>query len=295
MSWLINPTQLEKFRKNQRNILILDASFHMPHENRNAHQEFIEKHIPGAQFFDINIFSDPTTDVPHMLIQDEKLIGEKMGALGIRDDCKIIFYDNSDLHSACRALWMFKMFGHNPFLLYILDGGLAAWDKFSDKFESGNPSVSAKTYQACFQPQYLRTLAQMKNNEQHPTEQVLDLRHPIRFVGGVEPRPDVRLGHIPGSFSFPYFTMYEADGRLKSFDKIRQQMQSIGIELESPMIATCGSAITAPILDFVLDLMEHKNHAVYDGSWAEWGREKLYAGETSLAERPVATCLASPE
>ena len=105
----------------------------------------------------------------------------------------------------------------------------------------------------------------------------------------------MRLGHIPESYSFPFFTMYDADHRLKSLDKIKQQMATIGIDITSPIISTCGSGITAPILDFVLDLMEHPQHAVYDGSWSEWGSEKLFAGEMSLAERPVATCLDSPK
>lgn len=291
MSWLINPAQLDKFRKSQKNLIIFDASVHLAAANRDAYQEFIATHIPGAQFFDIDIFSDTTTSVPHMLIHDEKLISEKLSALGVRNDYKIIFYDNSELHSAYRALWMFKVFGHNPFQLYVLDGGLPAWLKYSNKTETGEVKPSAKTYTASFQPQYLRTLQQMKENIHHPTHQVVDLRHPIRFVGGPEARPQMRAGHIPGSFSFPYFTMFDGENCLKPIDKIRQQMETVSIDLNSPIIATCGSAITASILDFVLDLLEHKDHALYDGSWSEWGFDGLYANEASLAERPVATCL----
>src|SRR6185312_3004041 len=114
MAWLINAAQLDKFRKSQKSLIILDASWHLPDSGRNAKQEFIEKHIADAQFFDLTLFNDPTNPIPNMLIHDENLINEKLGNLGIRDDFKIIFYDNSDLHSACRALWMFRIFGHNP-------------------------------------------------------------------------------------------------------------------------------------------------------------------------------------
>jgi len=293
MSWLINAEQLDKFRKSQKSLIIFDASLHLGDENhRNAQQEFTEKHIPDAKFFDIELFSDPNTDLPHMLIQDEKLISEKLSALGVRNDYKIIFYDNSTLRTSCRALWMMKMFGHNPFQLYILDGGLNAWIQYNNKTESGAPNYSPKQYTATFQSQFIRTLSQMKENVKHPKEQVVDVRHSIRFIGGKEPRPGLRAGHIPGSFCFPFFTMFDRDTQLwKPLDKIRRQLKGISLDLNYPIISTCGSAITAPILDFALDLLEHKNHSVYDGSWTEWGAEKLYSGEIDLSERPVETCL----
>src|SRR5687767_4248989 len=114
MPWLITPAQLDKFRKSQKSVAILDASWHLPNTQRDAKNEFVEKHIIDAQFLDLNLFHDTQTNVPNMLIRDEKLISERLGALGIRDDFKIIFYDNSDLHTACRALWMLRVFGHNP-------------------------------------------------------------------------------------------------------------------------------------------------------------------------------------
>lgn len=289
MPWLINTAQAEKFRKSQKSLIILDASFHMPSENRHAEQEFLEKHLPGAQFFDIHAFSDPQSTVPNQLLKDEQLISEKLGNLGIRNDYKIIFYDNSDLHSACRALWMMKMFGHNPHQLYVLDGGLAAWENHIGKIEAGKSLVTPKKYSAQVQSHYVRTLMQMKENFLHPKEQIVDVRHPVRYAGGKEPRPGVRCGHIPGSLSFPYTSLFEKSGKFLSLDKIRTLLISVGIDLSSPIITTCGSGITAPILDFLLDIMNHKQHAVYAGSWAEWGAEQLYPGETSLDERPVAT------
>ncbi|MHB1948921.1 MAG: sulfurtransferase, partial [Gammaproteobacteria bacterium] len=262
---------------------------------RDAKQEFQDKHIIGAQFFDIDAFSDPAANLPHQLLLDEKNISEKLGEMGVRNDYKIIFYDNSDLHSAARALWMMKVFGHNPHQLYILDGGLAAWEKYVGKVESGKSSVTSKKYTAKIQPQFIHTLAQMKEAYQHPFEQIVDVRNALRFAGGPEPRPGLRLGHIPGSISFPYTSFFDKSGTFLPLEKIRSLLVSVAVDLRAPIIASCGSGVTAPILDFVLDIAGHKQHAVYDGSWSEWGTEKLYPGETSLDERPVTTSVEHDE
>jgi len=293
MPWLINAAQLDKFRKNQKNLLIFDASWHMPSTERDAKKEYTEKHIIGAQFFDIKLFSDPNPELPHknMLIRDEALISEKLGAQGIRNDFKIIFYDNSSLHTSCRALWMLKSFGHNPQLLYVLDGGLAAWERYGGKTESGEPNVTARQYKASFQEEFIRTLAQMKFNEKEPHEQVVDVRHAVRFAGGPEERPGLRPGHIPDSFSFPYITLFDKNNCWRPLEKIRQQLVGIGLDLQTPIVSTCGSGTSAPILNFTLDILGHTNNAVYNGSWTEWGAEKLYPGENSVEERPVKTSL----
>ncbi|MDR3491068.1 MAG: sulfurtransferase [Gammaproteobacteria bacterium] len=293
MSWLINSAQLDKFRKNQKNVILFDASFHMPDEQRDAKTEFLTQHIAGAQFFSIDDFSDPDPAAPHthMLLQDEKILSEKLSALGVRNDAKIIFYDNSKLHTACRALWMFKMFGHNPQLLYVLDGGLDSWNKYNGKTESGEPHITARPYKVNFKNEFIRTLSQMKSNLHNPSEQVIDARHAVRFAGGPETSPNLRLGHIPGSFSFPYNTLFEKDGLWRPIEKIKSQLIACGIDLKTPIITTCGTAMTAATLDFVLDLLEHPNHAIYNGSWSEWGSQKLYPNELSLDERPVEDCL----
>jgi thiosulfate/3-mercaptopyruvate sulfurtransferase len=294
MPWLINAAQLDKFRKNQKNLMILDASFHQG--DRNAKQEFLEKHIIDARFFDIDAFSDPSSATchSHMLLSDEKRTSEIVGNLGIRNDYKIILYDTSELHSACRALWMFKMFGHSPNLLYILDGGFKAWEKFDGKTEAGEPTIAARAYTAHFQSQFIRTLEQIKANLKIPMAQIIDMRHAVRYAGGAETRPNIRSGHIPGSFCFPSSTMFDKEGNFLALEKIRRKLIDIGVDLRAPIITSCGSGITASILNFVLDLMSHPQHALYNGSWTEWGAEKLYANEKTLAERPISNCIDSP-
>lgn len=292
MPWLINAAQLDKFRKNQKNVAVLDVSWHLSEDNRNAREEYLAQHIIGARFFDLNDLHDQDSALPNMLIRDEKIINEKIGAQGITNDHKIIFYDNSKLHTSCRALWMFKIFGHNPNQLYILDGGYQAWERYGGKVETGPArNIGTKSYAINFEAHFIRTLVQMKTNLHHPVEQVVDLRHPVRYAGGQETRIGLRSGHIPGSFCFPFFTLFESDGRWKPIEKIRKQLTGISVDLNYPIVTTCGSGMTSAILNFALDLMNHTQHSLYDGAWAEWGSEQLYRGETSLAERPVITSL----
>jgi thiosulfate/3-mercaptopyruvate sulfurtransferase len=292
MPWLINAAQLDKFRKSQKNVVVLDASWYLDDAGRDAKQEFIAKHIDGARFLDLNDFADKSNPLPNMLLRDENLIKEKMGSLGITNDHKIIIYDNSPLHTSCRALWMFKVFGHNPYLLYILDGGLRGWEFNEGKVESGEAKTATpKAYNVTFKSHLVRTLVQMKTNMRHPAEQVIDVRHPVRYAGGPEHRPSLRPGHIPGSYCFPFMTMFEIDGTWKPIDRIRKQLTGIGVELQYPIVSTCGSGITSAVLNFALDLMGQEQNAIYDGSWSEWGAKTLYPGENDLDERPVITSL----
>jgi thiosulfate/3-mercaptopyruvate sulfurtransferase len=291
MPWLINAAQLDKFRKNQKGVVVLDATMTLP-ENQDVKAAFLDRHVAGARLFDFEVFKDRSSGMPNLLTRDENIISQAVGALGITSEHKIIFYDNSPLHTSCRALWMFKVFGHNPELLYVLDGGIDAWEKYGGKMESGEPrGFSAKPYEVSFSSHHIRTLMQMKANLHHPREQVVDVRHPVRFAGGPESRPGLRAGHIPGSYSFPFFTMFEADGRWKPIEKIRKQLTGIGVNLQAPIITSCGGGTTAATLNFALDLMGHTDHSLYNGSWTEWGAEELYHGEESLSERPVVTSL----
>lgn len=289
MTWLINADQLDKFRKTQKSLIILDASYHLAEEGRNAKAEFIEQHIADAIFFDLEAFSDPNNPLPHMLLLDPTWLNEKLGALGIRNDYKIICYDNSKLHSACRALWMFKVWGHHPNQLYWLDGGLAAWQRYGGKLESGDAPQASKHYNVHLQPQLIRHLEEIKKNLTTETEQLVDMRSAIRFAGGPEKRPGLRAGHIPHSICMPYTSFFDKEGYLKPLEKLKHLLAGINIDLSQPIISSCGSGVTAAVFDIVLDLLHHENHSLYDGSWSEWAAETLYPGEQSLTERPVTT------
>jgi thiosulfate/3-mercaptopyruvate sulfurtransferase len=290
MPWLINAEQVDSFRKNQKNLVILDATWH-GQSSEKAKQEFVEKHIPGARFFDINAFSDHLTSLPNMLLREEKPTSELLGSLGLRPDCKIIFYDRSEYHSSCRAVWMMKMLGHPPQLLYILDGGMTAWEKYGGKTESGESHAAAKAYSVKLHDKYLRSLGEIKEILRTSTEQLIDARHPVRYSGGAEPRSGMRSGHLPGSFCFPFSAVLEKDGYFLPLDKLRRRLEGIGVDLRHPTVTLCGSGITAAVINFALDILGNENNALYDGSWTEWGSEDLYPGEASLAERPVETCL----
>jgi thiosulfate/3-mercaptopyruvate sulfurtransferase len=291
MPWLINTAQLDKLRKNPKNLIILDCTWHVSPE-RDAKQEYLNSHIAGARFLDLNLFHDQQTTLPNMLKRDENFLNQTLSILGVTPEYRVVFYDNSDEHTSCRALWMFKVFGHHASQLYILDGGLKAWEKYGGKLEMGEPRlVAPKSYPVNFQAHYIRTLMQLKTNLHHPTEQVIDMRHPVRYAGGSEPRSGLRCGHIPGSYCFPYFTMFETDKRWKPIEKVCKQLTALGIDLTHPIITTCGSGMTAPILNFALDLMGYTNHALYDGSWSEWGADHLYPGEANITERPFKTSL----
>ena len=184
------------------------------------------------------------------------------------------------------------MLGHANSHLYILDGNLTTWKRYGGKVEKGMPSnIGMKNYLIEFQGHLVRSLLQMKANLHHPQEQVVDMRSPMRYAGGAEHRSGLRCGHLPGSFSFPYLAMFDNKGAWKPIDKIKRALVGIGVGMEYPIISMCGSGMSAAILDFALDLMNHENHSLYDGSWCEWGADKLFEGEVSLEERPVVTSL----
>ena len=153
------------------------------------------------------------------------------------------------------------------------------------------PATAPKPYTVHLEPAFLRTLAQIKTNLAKPTEQIVDMRHAVRYSGGPEIRAGIRRGHIPGSFCFPSISMFDKEGNFLPLEKIRKKLIEIGVDLNAPIITSCGSGTTAPILNFLLDLMNHPQHALYNGSWTEWGAEKLFSGEQSLEERPVETCV----
>ena len=251
-------------------IAIIDASWHLPTANRDAKKEFAAAHIPGAQFFDIDELSDTSSSLPHMLPSPEKF-SSRMRRMGIGDGKRIIAYDTVGLFSAARAWWMFKVFGHDD--AAVLDGGLKKWLAEGRATEDG-PALprQERHFTARFKGSMVKDMKDVAAALKSGTAQLADARSGTRFRGEeAEPRPGVRAGHMPGASNVHYASLLNPDGTLKSPPEIEASFAAAGIDLSKPVITSCGSGITATILSLGLTLTGTRDHALYDGSWTEWG------------------------
>ena len=250
-------------------IRVIDATMFLAGHGRNARAEFEAAHIPGAVFFDIDEVADLTSPLPHMLPPAEKF-ASRMQALGLGDGSRIVVYDNSPLKSAARVWWMLMLFGAHE--VAILDGGFAKWQAEGRGTESGKPVVRHRHFTVWADKSLVRDAKQMTDNLRTRAEQVVDARSAGRFAGTEpEPRADLRGGHIPGSKSLPFDTMFNDDGTYKAPDAIKAAFADAGIDLAKPVIGTCGSGVTSAVLAFAAALVDHNKMAIYDGSWSEWG------------------------
>ncbi len=251
-------------------IAIIDASWHLPAAKRDARAEFLESRIPGAQFFDIDELSDTATALPHMLPSPEKF-SSRMRKLGIGDGKRVIAYDAAGLFSAARAWWMFKVFGHED--VAILDGGLPKWKSESRPLEDGPANKpQERHFTARYRSMMVRDQKDVAAALKSGTAQLADARSGTRFRGEeAEPRAHVRAGHMPGARNVHYASLLKPDGTLKSPAEIETVFAAAGVDLSKPVITSCGSGITAAILTLGLTLIGARNHALYDGSWTEWG------------------------
>lgn len=263
-------------------IRILDASWHMPAENRDARAEYEAEHIPGAQFFDIDDISDAHSPLPHMVPDTEKFIS-RARKLGVADGTRVVIYDSTGLFSAARAWWMFQHFGKDN--VAVLDGGLPKW-KAEGRETSSNPRIPRDRHLTLKRnPDNIKTAAEVAEASKLQSAVILDARAPERFRGEVpETRAGLRSGHIPNSKNLFFKELLNEDQTFKSPEELRAIFEAKGIDETSPVITSCGSGVTASILSLGLTLAGFDNHALYDGSWSEWGGMELLAVETG-AER----------
>jgi thiosulfate/3-mercaptopyruvate sulfurtransferase len=251
-------------------VRIIDASYKMPGVLPLPSDDYLEAHIPGAVFFDVNTISDHNDARPHMY-PDAGQFAHDVGALGIASRDTVVAYDSGAWVAAPRAWWMFLSFGHRD--VRVLDGGLKKWLREGRPTHSGKVSPKPTKFKAEFDSSFVRSQQQLLANLETHTEQLVDARPQPRFEGTVaEPWPGRRSGHIPGSRNVPYAGLFDAaTGAMKPLEELRQAFSGAGVDLSRPIVTTCGSGVSALVVTLALYRLGVRGSALYDGSWAEWG------------------------
>ncbi|WP_181707102.1 3-mercaptopyruvate sulfurtransferase [Chthonobacter rhizosphaerae] len=249
-------------------LVVIDATWHLPTTERLASEEYLAGHIPGAVFFDIDGISDPSTDLPHMLPSPEAF-SSRMRKLGIGDGQTIVVYDSYGLFSAARVWWTFRVMGVGR--VHVLDGGLPAWVAAGHPLEEGPVRRPERHFTARKNNAAVKDFAAVQAALQARSAQVVDARSAERFRGEApEPRPGLKSGHMPGAVNVPFGAVLDG-GRLKSPEGIKAVFKARGVDLSRPVITSCGSGVTAAVLALALEEAGARSVTLYDGSWSEWG------------------------
>lgn len=267
---MVEPAWLAE-RLDAPDLVVLDASWHLPPAGRDPRAEYLAEHIPGALFFDIDDLVDDTSELPHMLASPTKF-ASRMKAMGIGDGLRLVVYDSTGVYSAARAWWSFRAMGHGD--VSVLDGGLPRWKAEGLPVETGPARPRAKVhFTTRFNAALVADLDDVKGYVERGGCQLVDARPAARFRGEqAEPREGLLKGHMPGAANVPYGNLLNADGTLKSAADLAEAFGSGGVDLRQPIATTCGSGITACILALALARLGRSDVGVYDGSFAEWGR-----------------------
>lgn len=250
-------------------VKIIDASWYMPGAEMNAHELYEEGHIPGAVQFDIDTIEAPETDLPHMLANAADF-AEGVGKLGIRETDIIVIYDNIGVFMAASRVWYnFHIMGARD--VRLMQGGKPAWERAGYPQDIGRQTPEPATFNANFDASRVRSLDDVKQIIEDGSAQLLDARARERFTAEVEESTEgVRAGHMPGAINVPYNPLMRL-GEFKDKEALRAIFDEAGVDLSRPIVTTCGSGVTACVINFALDLLGHRDHAMYDGSWTEWG------------------------
>lgn len=255
-------------------LVVLDGSWHLPTAGRDPRAEYMQEHIPGALFFDIDGISDETSPLPHTLPTTAKF-ASRMKHMGIGDGMRIVVYDSVGMFSAARVWWTFRVMGQED--VAVLNGGLPKWKAEGRPVTSEPPAPrSPRHFTPRFNAGLMRDLEDMKRIVTKRTEQVADARGPGRYSGTEpEPRPGLRSGHMPGARNVHYARLLNPDGTLKPIPALQQVFAEAGIDTAKPVVTTCGSGVTAAILSLALAMIGQPESGLYDGSWSEWGQEHV--------------------
>lgn len=248
---------------------IIDGSWYLPDAGRDPVAEYNTAHIPNARYVDIDDVSDMRSEIPHTAPPVEKFMS-RMRALGIGDGHQVVVYDGAGLFSAARFWWLFRLMGKTD--VAVLDGGFPKWQAEGRPTEDMAPIIRDRHMTVQRQAGLIKDVTQVAAASKLGDHTILDARAAPRFRGEApEPRAGLRSGHIPNSHNVPFTTLLNADGTMKSPDELKRVFDAAGADLSKPVITSCGSGVTAAVINLALERMGHRNHALYDGSWAEWG------------------------